>query len=448
MSRRSPSARIAVVAAVALLLVGVAVVLAAGGTARRRSPQLLAPVSLRSSFVRVPATARGRIVVWAHGAWCWFGDPRAVYVASRDETFVGWIGWRGQITIGAFAGRRGFAGERVLGRVAVDDHGAPSILVEPDGKLTVFWSAHSGPRMNYRTTLRPYDIARWGPVHHVTSDVSGGTKGFTYPNPVILSAEHDALYLFWRGDDWSQDFATRTLGGRWSPARRLIAVPGQRPYVKVASNGTNTIALAFTNGHPRGVVTSIYYAAYRDGSLWTAAGRRIASADAGPISPSQADLVYNAAKTGVRAWVWDVALDARGRPVVVYATFPSPSRHVYWYATWTGQRWVSHTLTAGGPSISPHTIETDYSAGVVLDHANPSIVYLSRKVHGWFEIERWTTSDGGASWHYSTVARTPGHDDIRPVVPRGSTGGPIQVLWLHGHYGTYRHYRTSIAFLT
>ena len=239
-----------------------------------------------------------RMVLWAHGSWCWFGDPRAVYVGGgQDETFVGWIGWRGQITVGEYASRTGSTSFHVVGRQAPDDHGDPSILVEPDGRLTVFWSGHSGPTMNYRTTVAPYEISRWGPVHHVISQLNG-PKGFTYPNPVILSGEHDKLYLFWRGADWSQDFATRSIDGKWSPAQRLIAVPHQRPYVKVASNGTNTIALAFTNGHPRGVVTNIYYAAYRDGSLWTAGGRRIASIDDGPISPQQADLVYDADKTG------------------------------------------------------------------------------------------------------------------------------------------------------
>ncbi len=421
------------------------------GTAPRASRRRPSASSMQTSVVREAALPvrlrRARMIVWGRGSWCWFGDPRAVQVGGgRDETFVGWIGWRGQITVGAFHARTGLLDSRVIGRQAVDDHGDPSLLIEPDGRLTAFWSGHSGPSMNYRTTLRPYDIDAWGPVRQLRSRVRGN-KGFTYPNPVMLSAEHDRLYLFWRGPDWSQDFATRTLAGRWSAARRLIAVPRERPYVKVASNGTNTIALAFTNGHPRGVVTGIYYAAYRDGSLWTAGGRRIARMDDGPISPQQADLVYDAAKTGVRAWVWDVALDFAGRPVIVYATFPSPWRHIYWYATWSGQRWISHRMTVGGPSISPHTIETDYSGGITLDHADPSIVYLSRKVRGWFELERWTTMDGGFSWRYAIVARTRGSDNVRPLVPRGSAAGPVDVLWLHGHYRGFTDYRTSIAFL-
>lgn len=386
-------------------------------------------------------------VLWAPGSWCWFGDPRAVSVSTpQDETYVGWIDWRGRITVGAYEPGAGVIKSRVVGYLPVDDHGSPALLVEPDNQLTVFWSGHDGPRMKYRTTLRPGDISAWGPVREVHARI-GGKRGFTYPNPVILPAEHDRLYLFWRGADWSSDYATRSIEGRWSPERRLISVPGQRPYVKIDSNGSDTIAFAFTDGHPRERTTSIYYAAYRNGSLWTAGGRRIARLSATPIAAQQADRVYNGQAAGISGWVWDVAFNQRQRPVIVYATFPSSRRHLYWYARYDGHRWVSHFLTVGGPTISPGTIETEYSGGIALDHSDPSVVYLSRQVAGWFEIERWTTEDGGYHWHHSTVVRTPGADDLRPVVPRGAAPGSIRLLWLQGHYGSYTHYRTRIAFL-
>jgi hypothetical protein len=309
----------------------------------------------------------------------------------------------------------------------------------------VFWSGHNGSEMHYRSTLRPEDISVWGPTRTVESRRFGG-RGFTYPNPVSLSAEHNRLYLFWRGEDWSQDFATRSLHGRWSQSRRLIADPGERPYVKVDSNGRNAIALAFTDGHPRETKTSIYYVAYRHGALWTAAGRRLASLAQAPIVPRRAQLVYDARATHVSAWVWDVALGRDGHPVIVYATFPSPTNHAYWYARWDGRRWVSHFLTFAGGSISPGTIEQQYSGGITLDHAHPSTLFLSRRVAGQFEIERWKTPSTGYSWQHSTVVRNR-TDNVRPVVPRGWTGGPAGLLWLRGHYGSYTTYQTSVAYV-
>ncbi len=384
---------------------------------------------------------------WGHGSWSWFGDPRAVYVQGQyDEIFVGWIDWSGNLTIGAYDPQYGVTSTHVVGTLFHDDHSAPSIFVEPDNRLTVFWSGHNGSEMYYRSTLRPEDISAWGPLQTVPARLKG-SLGFTYANPVLLPAENNTMYLFWRGANWSADYATRNLAGQWSRAHDMIRVPGQRPYVKVDSNGRNKIAFAFTNGHPRNVLTSVYYAAYQAGWLWTAGGRRIARMRSGPIAPAQADLVYNAAATHVPSWVWDVALDPRGHPVIVYATFPSTSHHDYWYAKWTGTRWVTHFLTDGGGTIAPDTIEIEYSGGITLDHSDPSIVYLSRQVSNGWEIERWTTPDGGFHWSHQVVVPADGTHNVRPVVPRGWDHGPMSLLWLRGHYGDYTNYRTSIDYL-
>jgi hypothetical protein len=392
------------------------------------------------------APASARMVVWAHGAWSWFGDPRAVYVAGpQAATFVGWIGWNGDVTIGEYAPEFGLLRSHVVGHEYHDDHSVPSILVEPNDTLTVFWSGHNGKRMDYRTTLQPENITSWGPVHYIQAAISG-VNGFTYPNPVILSDEQDTAYLFWRGANYSQVYETRTSTGTWSPAHELIQQPGQRPYVKYATNGTSTIAMAFTNGHPRNVLTSVYFAEYRDGWLRGANGRLIKRMGTGAIRPDQGDVVYNARLNGVHAWVWDVALDPNGRPVIVYATFPTNSNHEYWYAQWTGTRWVSHLLTRAGGSISPTTIEYEYSGGIALDHSNPGIIYLSRQMKSGWDLERWVTKNGGRSFSHSVVVPADNLQNVRPVVPRG--GGPIQVLFLRGEYGTYSTYRTSIAFLT
>ncbi|MEA2161468.1 MAG: hypothetical protein QOD66_3848 [Solirubrobacteraceae bacterium] len=392
---------------------------------------------------------RPRIEVWSGGSWCWFAGPRAVRIregrGTPDKVFAGWIGWGGQVTIGAYDAASGVSTARVVGHLTADDHGSPAILVEPDHRLTVFWSGHNGSEMYYRSTITPADIAAWGPVLHLPSGLTGG-RGFTYPNPQRLSGEDNRTYLFFRGADWSADYATRARDGRWSRTRRLVVQPGQRPYMKVGSNGVDTIAFAFTNGHPRELTTSIYYAAYRHGWLRHASGRRITGLARAPIRPRQADLVYDGRARRISSWIWDVALDRRRRPVIAYATFPSSRNHAYWYARWNGRRWASHFLAYAGPSISPGTIEQQYSGGMALDAADPSVVYLSRKVDGRFQIERWSTPNGGYRWHHSIVVRD-GVDDMRPVVPDGPGGDGIRLLWLQGRYGSFTSYRTSIAFL-
>ncbi len=403
----------------------------------------LVVAALTLAWALSATAAQAQIVTWAEGSWSWFGDPRAVQVGGA--TFVGWIDWSGRVTVGELDRSSGATRAVVVARVYHDDHSDPSILVEPDGRLTVFWSGHNGAHMYYRTTLAPGDISACTAVRTLQQSIRG-PDGFTYPNPVPLPAEADRLYLFWRGADWSADFATRAPSGNWSGAHELIRSPGQRPYLKVAGNGSNLIGLAFTNGHPRDVLTSVYYAAYRNGSLWRAGGTWITRVDWAPIAPRQASIVYDATKTHVPAWVWDVAIGRDGRPVIVYATFPPGAQHVYWYARFDGRRWISDRLTSAGGSISPRTTELQYSGGVALDHTQPSTVYLSRQVHGGWQIERWTSPDGGAHWRRTVVVPADGTENVRPVVPRGYTGGPMGLLWLRGVYGTYTDYRTSIAF--
>ena len=323
----------------------------------------VAIVSARTRAAR-SSTPAPAVTTLGEGSWCWFADPRA-------------SSWAASRTWGGSAGR-----ERSR-------------------------SPSTGPRQAV-----PVGFA--------------GKLGFTYPNPLLLSAEGNLLYLFWRGADWSADYATRTPAGTWSKARRLLIVNGERPYLKADVRDGSQIGLAFTNGHPRNVLTSIDYAEIHHGSLWHANGRWIARLSSGPISPSQADVVHNAQKMKVSAWVWDVAFTTTGHPVIVYATFPKPSEHLYWYARWTGSRWVNHMLTHGGGSISPSGTEYEYSGGVALDHQDPSNLYLSRQVPGGWQIERWSTRDGGAHWTRQLVVPVAGADKYgrsSPAVRRPNSSG-------------------------
>ena len=224
-----------------------------------RLARRVAAAVLACAMVASPGMAAGRdpIQTWARGSWSWFGDPRAVHVGGpAGLTFAGWIDWAGDVTVGAFDPRFGALSDAVVGHAYHDDHSDPSLLVEPDGRLTVFWSGHNGVRMYVRSTVHPGDITSWAPVAQVHQDIPG-RDGFIYPNPVLLPAEHHHLYLFFRGADWSVDFARRTPDGVWSRSHVVIRAPGQRPYLKVAEGGRDTIGLAFTDGHPRNTLTSV-----------------------------------------------------------------------------------------------------------------------------------------------------------------------------------------------
>jgi hypothetical protein len=366
------------------------------------------------------------------GAWSWFADPRAVVL--RGLTYVGWIDGAGDVRVAELDQGAGMVTTATLhAALGVNDHHNPALLARADGRLQAFYSGHGGPELFFRIGE---SIARWGPEQRLGTNTPGA-RGHTYPNPVQLRAEGDRIHLFWRGGDWNPTFSTSADGVTWAPARTLIRVPGQRPYIKVASDGMETIHVAFTDGHPRETATSLYYARYTAGSWFRADGRRIGSP---PFTPADADLVSDVTRTGQRAWVHDVAFDAAGVPRIVFAVFRSPTDHRYRHTRWTGRAWQHRQVTQAGGTFPEDGREREYSGGIVFDHADPAVLYLSRQVRGQWEIERWRTPDGGTSWTHQALTAGSPEKNVRPVVARG--GGP---LWLRGPYVNYRRYRTVVV---
>ena len=393
----------------------------------------------------VPASAPAATQpVSPDGAWTYFTEPRAVnYDGKHRRTYVGWLDSRGQIVVSSYDHRTHVRTRAVLRTgERVDDHNNPSIIARPNGRLLVFYSTNHRRHLVYRRTRRPEDITAWKRERWVPTNARGG-HGYTYPNPQWLSKERHPLYLFWRGGGFEPVWSTWRGGGDWSRARTLIDGNGQRPYVVYESNGERRIQFAFVEGNPSETTTSLYYMAYERGQLEHASGTTIARLRAGAIQPSQADLIYSGKATGVPSWAYDVGVGRDGRPVVVYATFPSATDHRYHYARWNGVAWVSHQITASGPAIYTGG-DPYYAGGLVLDSRDPSVVYLAREVAGAYQVERWKTPDGGVTWRSRSIT-TGQAGNYRPVSARGpSLGKEHDLYWMHGRYNGWLDFGTAI----
>lgn len=401
-------------------------------------------IGCRSPEASLPQPGGEFATVAADGAWCWFADPRSVYDRKAEKTYVGWVdSTAGSVSIASYNHRKEEWRTAPVANLHRDDHANPALLVRPDGRVMTFYSAHNGPEMYYRVTSRPHDISAWESERTIDVNTEGD-NGYTYPNPIQLSAEDDRIYLFWRGGNWQPNFSISDDGERWSEARTLLRVPGERPYIKFSSNGVDRFDFAFTDGHPRRMEhNNIYYASYRDSAFYRADGAEVTSIDALPLDISAADLVYDAERAGARAWIWDTAIDSSGSPVIVFSTFPSETDHRYRYARWTPDGWQHYLITKAGGSIDGPS-EPHYSGGVVLDHEEPSTLYLSRQTDGTHELERWTTADGGKTWSQQAVTRESARQNVRPAAVRGRGQGPMQVLWMYGTYTHYTDYQTTL----
>lgn len=398
------------------------------------------------------------------GAWCWFSDPRAVYYeGTHKRTYSGWVDSTGNIVVAQYDHDSDQVVTHVLHeKFERDDHDNPSFLIDRDGRLMVFYTRHStgkSPIFLARASA-PENITQWEPVQKLRLNDSityaGLSNTYTYTNIVRLEDEADKLFLFWRGADFKPNFSTSEDHGRTWNTGEILVLPeriyrDRRPYLKVHSDNKAVIHFAFTDGHPHVEPTnSIYYMKYRDGGLYKANGERIASLSDAPVDPATADLAYDARMTGEKAWIWDVAETSDGHPVVVYARFPTDTLHVYYYNIFDGIKWNEYRLTdAGGwfPENRPgiRQREPNYSGGIILDHADPSNVYLSRETDGVFEIEHWHTPDKGKTWKVNKITTNSAKDNVRPFVVRGPKDRSPLVLWMNvDKYIHYTNYRTSI----
>lgn len=388
------------------------------------------------------------------GAWCWFADPRGVH--HRGHTYLGWVNSAGDIVIGDWPDGGPLTTHTLRAALEVDDHANPSVLIRPDGRLIAFYTAHGGAAMDmhYRVSARPLEIAAWGPERTIPDDTPGRSS-VCYPTPIQLADESDRIYLFYRGHDFKPNMTFSDDGGQtWADVRTFIegraGDPANRPYCKFATDGRDRFDVAFTTGHPRREPQNhIYYARYEGGALRRADGSRIGTLDDLPLTYDQADVVYDAAAhDDQRAWIWDTAIAPGGAPVMVFAAFTSETAHHYHYATWDGG-WRHHRLCdAGGwfpqTPAGEHERELHYSGGIVLDHADPSIVYLSRPIDGVYEIERWRTPDAGRTWTHEPLTRASTRLNVRPFVVRDHPPERTGLIWMRGRYVHFLRYATQL----
>ena len=408
----------------------------------------------------IPPYAEDYAFITNDGAWCWFSDPRAIYVDNK--MFGGFVDKEGSIWAFCYDPATQHRQQYKLSdKFNYDDHANPSIMELPDKRLVIYFSAHGGTvnsPIYYAISKNPADISSWEDLQSIDPKMSGDL-GVCYTNAAMLSEEADRTYLFFRGRNFKPTCIYSDDMKTWSDPVSIVvndSLYGEsgRPYMKVTTNHKNKIFFAFTDAHPRDRATnSIYFMMYKDGKLCKADGSVI-SGKLGPVMPSQTDKVYDATKTFDKAWIWDVAFDEKENPVLVYARFShARSIHSYWYAKWDGKKWNNIKITDAALCFmrndynNKNYLETEenYSGGVYLDHENPSIVYTSRPINNVFEIEKWTLTGNENIWKSEAVTKDSERDNIRPFVVRNHSGNLPDVLWVYNYkYPGFRSYESAI----
>ncbi|WP_167610818.1 BNR-4 repeat-containing protein [Maribellus sediminis] len=400
------------------------------------------------------------------GAWCWFSGPRAIYTHNGNSAIVtGWITKNGSLQSGILNYKTGeIQTQTITPELEKDDHANPAFVELANKDVLLFCAKHYDHKV--RVNRLEAEAVSKGFGETVEHDIYDEEelknypyKRVTYANPVALSEENNRIYCFgrWTGYKpnitWSDDNGESFLKSKVF----ITNIPydgNNRPYVCYFSDGKSKIHILFTDGHPRNEpLNSVYYACYEKGAFWKADGTKICDMKDIPFEPKDASVVYQATEENGRAWIYDIAQDKKGRPVVLYARYPEETQHLYHYAIYDGKTWVDNEICNSGkwfPQTQEGKTEPEphYSAGMSFNPLNPEIIYLSRNVNGTFEIEKRETKNMGKSWKVTPITQNSEYDNVRPVVPKNMKKGDVPVvLWMvNKKYIHYTNFDTKIDY--
>lgn len=404
-------------------------------------------------------------VFMKEGGWCWFQDPRVVI--HDGKLFIGSV--RGNGSGDAVVGVYDIASKQPLGTVLMhenfdrDDHNAPVFYSRPDGSVLAVYARHNRDKTHYYRVSDPTDPLRWSKELTFRHDYPLADK-VTYMNLIPIRNEKK-LYNFFRGIEFNPSFVTSSDHGMtWNEPTHFIRseLDGRhRPYARYAGNGTDTVHVSFTDGHPRDFGNSLYYAAFRDGKFYRASGQPIKDLDQeGPLKPSEAEHIYQGDAGKGRggdlsaynsAWTSSIAIDAAGRPHIGYTVYVSNADHRYRIASFDGNRWIDREVAHGGNCL--YDRESSYTGLIALDPADPTTVVLSTDVDpttgkatgGKHEIYRATvgSADDIKNIRWKPVTTNSPVRNIRPIIVRD---GPTRVIaWLRGDFTTYTDYQLDVV---
>lgn len=141
-----------------------------------------------------------------------------------------------------------------------------------------------------------------------------------------------------------------------------------------------------------------------------------------------------------RDWVWQIASDKKGNPVIAMARISDDKEsHDYYYAKWNGNEWKKTFLAnAGGHFHQTPNLEKCYSAGMAIDPSNVYEVYCSLPMEGKYgkvyEIVKFVMSEDGEVISKKAITKDSQLNNVRPYMIPDSENTPLRLTWMYGNY--------------
>jgi hypothetical protein len=468
------------------------------------------PIAL-ADFSGTPITLK------TNGGWSWFQDPRAIIDNGQiligsvaGTTTAGGSGFNaGDINLTTYSLSTQAASNTVLhAALEQDDHDVPAIVALPDGRYMAIYQKHGGDNLvRWRTSTITGSTAGWNAEATGTANPASDGNGNTYANPFYLSVPNK-LYSFSRSIGYDPNYSvftsltntnpTYAYGGHWmywkNPNTGPLTGGNGRPYVKFASNGTDTVWFANTEDSPDNYDNSLYvgymkFDAAGNGTVYTSTGTLLgnistATAPTGGSNPPstgnagditsgtgksylptdftpvlQSNVSANNMTGKAVSWASSMRLDSFGNPYIGIVVRDNLNDAVgndleYYFAHFNGSSCqVSRMGYAGNPLYSG---QPNYAGLITLDPYDPNKAYISANVDpstdaplGHYQIFEGTSSDNGATWDWTQLTSSTSVDNVRPIIAYGDDnqlGSDAEaLLWMQGTYTSYTNYNTNIV---
>jgi len=334
----------------------------------------------------------------------------------------------------------------ILEKQTDDHHDNPTLMLDDDGYIWVFLSAHGQIRYAYiYKSAEPYSIDRFDLIEKTN---------FSYPQPWYISGKGflflHTLYI----DGRNLYFSTSVNGTGWSEAKKLATI--DEGHYQISWRYGNKVGTAF-NYHPASTAggnwdnpesagvdpaasgtnnrTNLYYVETDDfGETWkNAAGEKL---DIPLTEARNAALVHDYRREGLLVYMKDIAFDPDGNPVILFITsLGSESGPQHDPRTWTTAHWNGTSWT-----IRPVTVsDNNYDMGSIFVEEDGTWRIIGPTETGpqpyncGGEIAVWESTDEGAIWMKTaqfTANSEFNHSYARKPVNARSD---FYVFWADGH---------------
>ena len=357
-----------------------------------------------------PVAAPGAI----QGQWVW---PNII--ETTDNIYAGSAGEDGEFYVSRIIKSTNVSTVATLGTNESDDHNVPAVIELNSGKILTAYSRHGLVSELYVKRSASVDAADFGAVVTVTTSAEA-----TY-SQLLRVPGAVRVWLLYRIATSAGQMAIRYSddeGDTWSAEQILISLP-----YMIAAQVTSPNVYCYAYEHPisgsdhdiyhfrinltTGDVTDSVGTVY--GNVSSATGLPITKAEchkAVDVTGSVSTRLYDAPRSGSPALIASEFTDE------VVSTY-----YRYTYDTTTGL-FIRQAVCSSGPVFYEGT--SNYFGGACFDTASQNTIYAARNLGpdvgvGNWVLEKYVTTDSGATWQKTQTVRRSTNIICRPQVRAG-----------------------------